>query len=175
VGDLATRWAIRAALLSAAFAVAVALIAPQRRRTILLLWTAGCVGLWVHILCAFHFQHQWSYQAAVEHTNRRSHEFAGFSWDGAILLNFATAVLWTIEVAAWSFGRIDGTGRVRFVLWGWWAFLAFMVVNGAIVFERGPTRWVSLAVAVALGGLCVWRRTNQIWSTTTNAVVASDN
>jgi hypothetical protein len=36
-------------------------------------------------------------------------------------------------------------------------FLLFIVVNGAIVFEAGVTRWAGILVVLALASLAVWR------------------
>src|SRR5205823_6059437 len=39
-------------------------------------------------------------------------------------------------------------------------FLLFIAVNGAIVFEAGPTRWAGIAACLALFGLAVRRGYN---------------
>ena len=45
--------------------------------------------------------------------------------------------------------------RPRAILFAVHGFMAFMAINGTIVFETGPTRWVALAVCAVLAIVAV--------------------
>ena len=42
-------------------------------------WTAGLLGLTVHVACAFHFLLHWSHAAALKHTAQRTAEVTGWA------------------------------------------------------------------------------------------------
>jgi len=103
-----------------------------------LIWTLGCAMTWVHIAVAFHLGHGWSHQAAWEHTRQ-----AGGYGDG-IFVNYAFAVVWLAD-ALWAWATLAPYGgRPRWLNWTVHGFLAFVVVNAAVVFG-GPEMRVQFA------------------------------
>src|SRR5262245_41403779 len=68
----------------------------SRRRA---LWTAACVLLWIHVGCAFQFDHQWSHAAAFAHTARQTAQVTGLDWGGGIYFNYLLMFLWAGDVA----------------------------------------------------------------------------
>lgn len=91
-------------------------------------WTMGCLFLWVHIAVAFHLGHGWSHEAAWEHTRQ-----VGGYGDG-IYVNYAFALVWLADVVrAWVSPNSYLT-RPRWLHWTIHGFLAFVVFNAAVVF-----------------------------------------
>src|SRR5262245_48127869 len=68
LGDALTRWSIRIALAFAGAALAARI--GRRVRIARLFWTAGCLFFLAHVVCAFHFVHSWSHDAAYAATAR---------------------------------------------------------------------------------------------------------
>jgi hypothetical protein len=181
---LLTKWTIRLALACYVAYLATASSARARswhkpRRAV---WTLGCAFFVVHVACAFHFFHHWSHTAAWQSTAERTHDFLGVAFGDGIYFSYLFGVLWLVDVA-WLWlsprarrpqlagslanpvpgsatcvpqrpGSLNGTPRWRLLVH---LFLFFVAVNGAIVFEAGPTRWAGIAVLVALGCLVVRR------------------
>jgi hypothetical protein len=91
-------------------------------------WRAGAVACAVHVAVAFHIKHEWSHAAAWEHTRATG----GFG-DG-IFVNYALVAVWLAD-AVWP----ARSG------WRWWlvrGFVAFVMVNAAVVFGSWHARWV---------------------------------
>jgi len=105
------------------------------------LWTAGWLLLLVHTAAAFQFVHDWSHVAAVESTARQTEEQLGISFGGGVWFNYATIVLWGMDVALWW--RRERSP----VLWlvAVQTYLALIVVSATVVF--GPTFWWGVAAA----------------------------
>jgi hypothetical protein len=123
------------------------------------------VLLLLHIAVAFHLGHGWSHEAAREHTRQ-----VGGYGDG-IFVNYAFALVWLADVVwAWASFR-SYVARPRWLNWAIHGFLAFVVVNAAVVFggERARFLFVVFFLASALG---VWlkRRREQAESDTTTDI-----
>jgi hypothetical protein len=91
-----------------------------------LAWRAGAVACAAHVCVAFHLGHGWSHERAWEHTR----EAGGFG-DG-IFVNYVLVVVWLADAI-----RPARSG------WRWWAvrgFVAFVMVNAAVVFGSWPAR-----------------------------------
>lgn len=158
-------------------------------RTVLAIWTLGCFLFTVHVACAFHFFHQWSHAIAWRFTAERTKQLLGVEFGDGIYFSYLFLVLWVLDVSwLWlSFclrtsvanGKPRGspaspatagaTAVPQVLNWQWetpgWrvlvhVFLLFIAVNGAIVFEAGPTRWAGIAACLALFGLGVRRGYN---------------
>ena len=124
-------------------------------------WTLGCLLSLLHIAVAFHLGHGWSHEAAWEHTRQ-----VGGYGDG-IFVNYAFALVWLADVVwVWA---LPGSylARPRRLNWTIHGFLAFVVVNAAVVFGSRESRawflyWflVSL-VATPFGRWYVRRRAAQ--------------
>src|SRR5262245_53802286 len=115
------------------------------------LWTAGSLAAALHVATAFQVRHGWSQASALEETARQTEELLGFRFGGGLYVNYAFLAVWLADAAWWwlrpaSFAarpaRLDAAVRL---------FLAFIFVNGTIVFGRGPVRLLGGAAVLALG------------------------
>jgi hypothetical protein len=111
-----------------------------------LLWTAGALLHLVHVAAAFHTQHGWSHAEAVAFTARVTADHIGWRWGGGIWFNHLFAALWLADAAAAWRAPADVDAR----RWRTAArcFLAFMVVQGGIVFAVAPGRWYGVALVM---------------------------
>ena len=151
-GEMLTRWTVRATLALYAATLALRLAAPARRREARALWTVGCLAFVAHVAAAFGFYHAWSHAHAYAETARQTRELFGINWGGGLYFNYAFTLAWAADAAYWWRAGIDRyERRPRWVDVSLHAFFAFMAINGAIVFARGPTRWVALAATAGLG------------------------
>jgi len=171
LGILLTKWTIRLALACYVAYVAIVLAgrgahAAKMARAI---WTTGCAWFVIHVACAFHFYHGWSHRAAWQHTADKTNELLGVPFGNGIYFSYLFLVLWVADAvwlwtlgsrpaaAGWSATSVPALARLR-AKTPWWRalvhiFLLFIAVNGAIVFETGPTRWVGLAACAVLAAL----------------------
>ncbi|MFM8471335.1 MAG: hypothetical protein ACKODH_15470 [Limisphaerales bacterium] len=126
-------------------------------RTFRCVWLAGALLLLVHLLAAFHFKHHWSHAAAYADTARQTREVAGLDWGGGVYFNYLLVGLWLADAAV----RLVAPELLhRFVRVALTGFYAFMWFNAAVVFVRGPMRWVGAAAFVLLAAFA-WRRSRQ--------------
>lgn len=120
-----------------------------------LAWTIGCVGLLVHVICAFHFYHAWSHSAAYRETARQTDEMFGLNWGGGLYVNYALMIGWVLDVSWWWLRGIDSyRGRPAPLLVAWHGFLIFIIFNATVVFKTGFVRWTGLCIC--LGLFLVW-------------------
>lgn len=152
-GELLTRWTIRLALICYVSVLAGNLFTTDHRRWDSLLrglWTAGCVIFLVHVACAFHFFYDWSFAIAWRETARRTEEVVGFAWGPGVWFNYLFTLMWVVDVLWWWRGLAAYRQRPWWIHAAFQGFFLFMAFNGAIIFEPGPTRWVGIAVCLAL-------------------------
>ena len=150
LGEALMRWTVRLALLAAACRFVVQVPSPWRRRG----WAVGWLLMVVHVALAFQVRHGWSHAAAAEHVARRTAADVGVASSGGLWLNYLFLLLWTADVCGWLPARSRP----------WWlGFWWFMALNAAVVFERGPTRWIGLAAAMACLGSWLSRRVSGGW------------
>lgn len=106
------------------------------------LWTAGCLLFIAHVACAFQFTHHWSHQHAWRHTADETKRMMGVAFGDGIYFSYVFLLLWAADVAClWL-----GIRRPRWLVISVYLFLFFIAMNGAIVFEAGPTRPVGIVV-----------------------------
>jgi hypothetical protein len=155
-GEWSIRWTVRLALGLYALALAARLLAKPHRAWLgpaRWAWSLGCALYLAHVICAFQFRHGWSHAAAYQETARRTEELFGLAWGGGLYLNYLFTVVWVGDVLWWWLARRSYETRPRWLETIVQAFLAFMALNGAIVFAAGPVRWVALAACAGLGVL----------------------
>jgi hypothetical protein len=152
-GELLTRLTIQLAL--AAYFVALAL--PKQSTFAKWLWTVGCMLTWLHIAAAMIYVHHGSHVQAVEQTARRTEALFGWRFGGGVYFNYVFAVLWTADAFWWWLAPQSYEHRPRWVAWTIHGYLLFIVINGAIVFASGPTRWLSLAALAIVAGILIRR------------------
>ena len=157
-GELVTRWTIRLAL--ALYVVALgSLLAgrPHLTRQARRAWTAGCVLLLLHVLAAFHFFHHWRHAEAYRDTARQTAELLGVEFGGGLWFNYAFAACWTLDALWWWSAGMDRYRlRSAWITWSVHLFMAFIALNATVVFETGPTCWLSLAAVIVL--VAIWLR-----------------
>jgi hypothetical protein len=191
-GVLLTKWTVRLALACYVAYLAMCLSPAGRRwpRTARMVWTLGCLLFDVHVACAFHFFHHWSHSVAWHHTAERTHELLGVAYGNGIYFSYFFLLLWIVDVVwLWlptnsqdtandepagsptALAKASATAMppdppqpLRTPMWRVMVhvFLLFVAINGAIVFEAGPTRIAGLAAVMALGCLAVGRRYNSL-------------
>ena len=156
VGSMLTVHTARAMALL--YAAGLALMLGGRWREGRVVWTLGCVMLWVHVAAAFHFVHGWSHVHALEQTADQTAAMAGVRSGAGVYLNYLVMLVWAADVAFW---RLAGSERYRrrslAITASLHGFLLFMMFNAAVVFVRGGTRYVGVAIAVLLVVLAVKR------------------
>ena len=156
IGELLTLWTVRLALVCYVAYVAQRLTAPKLARrsdsrfaAARAIWTLGCGLFLIHVACAFHYYHGWSHSAAWEKTASETDKLLGIRFGVGIYFSYAFMLLWLLDVAAmWLWPLADGALRLLVH-----AYLLFIAVNGAIVFEAGPIRWAGIAACLLLAGL----------------------
>ena len=156
LGTLLTIWTIRLSLAAYALWLGMWLLG-SRPSTARWLYTVACGLFLIHVACAFHFYHHWSHQAALDDTARQTEQMLGVPFGEGIYFSYLFLLLWVTDVARlWLWPR----HRLPWITAGLQLYLAFIALNGAIVFEGGVTRWVGIPAAIVLGSLAVWRFAN---------------
>ena len=166
------RWSVRIAMLLYVAALAGEIQATRKgereatiRRWQRICWTLGCLVFLVHVATAFHFQHGWSHRLATEHTAEVAEQVVGWAFGEGIYFSYAFTLLWSLDVAWMWLGPVSREQRARWMKVVLHVFMLTIVVNGAIIFATGPTRWVGLLVLGVLGIFWVStaRHRRQVW------------
>ncbi len=109
-----------------------------------LAWSASWLVYVVHVAVAFHFFHHWSHAHAVEHVRSSSGVGEG------LYVSYLFSLLWSLDVAwAWLAPSSHGR-RPAWIGVAIQTFMLFMVVNATIVFEKGVSRWLGVAIVELL-------------------------
>ncbi len=119
-------------------------------------WTLTGVFFVLHFLAAFHFRHHWSHQHAFDHTAQRTGQMLGWEFGYGLYFNYGFLVLWMMDLAWWWGSTASYLRRASWVRWSIHGYFLFVIINGAVVFVTGPTRWISLSVLCLVGIL--WGR-----------------
>jgi hypothetical protein len=126
-------------------------------------WTLGLVSFLVHLGMAFHFYHHWSHAHAFQHTAEVSRMGEG------IYISYLFTLIWAADVVWWWVQPEGFANRSRIIDRALHAFMLFIVFNGTVVYERGPIRWVGLAMFALLAAAWLQshnaRRTANRWAT----------
>jgi hypothetical protein len=144
-GDVVVRGSVWLAVVCYPAGPAGRLGAPRLLRAV---WTIGCLGFLVHVASAFHVHHGWSHAAALRETARQTAELTGRAVGAGLYVNYLFAVLWSLDAAWWWRNPASHRRRPGWVEVGLHVFLLFVVFNGAVVFARGPVRWLGVAVTL---------------------------
>jgi hypothetical protein len=159
-GELLTRVTIWIALCGYGIGAASLIVARKRPRLLKLArgaWTVGCLVYLAHVFCGFHYYHHWSHSAAYHETARQTAETVGLKFGAGLFVTYTFTVAWVSDVATWWARGLDSyLRRSRILLATWHAFMFFIVFNGTVVFESGPSRWLGLTLCLSLAGLW-WR------------------
>jgi len=158
-GEFVTKLSIWLAICAYAAGTALMLESrdhPRWRASARWTWTVGCVFFLTHVLCAFACFHQWSHAAAYRETARQTVALTGWSWGGGLYFNYLFALAWMADVLWWWLAPASFALRPRWLTGSWHGFLFFMVLNGAVIFVRGPMRWFGLLLCVLV--VVLWCR-----------------
>lgn len=139
-------WTIRLACIFYCLALAQII----RRRPARVYWTIGCAFYLAHVAAAFHYVYHWSHSVAVQETARQTQAIFGMNWGGGVWFNYAFTVIWSADAFWWLAAPKSRAARSAWLNTAIHSYLAWMFINGAIVFPTGPTRWVAAAAAVVL-------------------------
>lgn len=154
-GEFATRLTIHAALTLYAISLIVRITKRDVDRPSALVrwsWTLGFVAFAAHMICAFHFYHDWSHAAAYDATGRDTEELFGVNWGGGLYFNYAFSVVWLADVLRlWM--RRPQAAWARYALH---LFMFFIAFNATVVFESGIVRRVGIALTSVLVALWVF-------------------
>jgi hypothetical protein len=119
---------------------------PEGERWI---WFSGSLLYILHVIAAFHAFHGWSFDHAFEHTR-----INGGIGEG-IYVSFLFGALWLAD-AIWFFTPAYQRRPMALSV-AIHGFLAFIMFNGGVIFERGPIRVLSL-LGFAVLGVFLFRR-----------------
>lgn len=149
-GELLTRSTIWISIV--AYAIGCLVFAAGRSLTwVRVAWTIGCAALIAHFICAFQFYHSWSHESAYVETARQTAEVFAINWGGGLFINYAVALVWTVDVVWWWLGGLSSYRRRPWWLTlTWHAFLIFIIFNATVVFKNGPARWFGLVICLTL-------------------------
>ena len=121
------------------------------------LWSLGCIFLWAHALCAFHFHHHWSHADAVKLTAERTEAVIGVPYGQGIWASYFLLIIWLVDVVQlWRNHDGATSGAWRHFSFGVHAYAFFILFNGTVVFEDGIVRWAGIVGTLWLGRLA-WR------------------
>ena len=171
-GELLTRWTARIAMMLYALSLARRLNTGWRTpdKTAAALWAAGCGVYLAHFACAFGFYMRWSHAVAFQHTAVRSAEVVGWRFGGGIFFNYAFTAVWLVDAIWMIAGRASYARRPRSYDLLVHGYMAFMALNGVIVFGPSPTREIGAVVLVGL--VARWFRSRRQRSSSGNGSFA---
>lgn len=109
-------------------------------------WGFAWLQLANHVFAAFHWGHQWSHQAALEHTAQTAGVAEG------LYVNYVVLVIWLVDVVERLGFKAQ---RPAWMEWCWHGFLGFIFFNATITYANWQFRVLGLTVGTLL--LIVWR------------------
>ena len=146
MGHFLTATTIHISLIGYLLAV-VCWITGRRNTPYRILWTMGCLFLFVHAMCAFHFYLNWSNAEAIALTAQQTEEIVGVRFGNGIYFSYLLIAIWAADVALVWRDHISKGYEFHRSTWFSYvvhAYAFFILFNGTVVFESG---------AVQLGGL----------------------
>ncbi len=115
------------------------------------LWAWGALAAAFHVAVAMHAGHAWSHAGAVRHTQEASGVGAG------VWVNYAFVAVWLADAVWLAASEASYRRRPRWVAWGVHGFLAFVVVNAAVIFATDWRVGLMWAVTIPLVAAGTWR------------------
>lgn len=114
-------------------------------------WGLGAVMFWIHIAVAFHFAHRWSHANGIRHVE----ETSGFG--PGLFVSYFFTLLWAADAAWWALRPTAYAARPTWLGIAIHSFMAFIVLNGTVVFGHTPMREVSAGVFAVLAAVTAMR------------------
>ena len=118
---------------------------PARR-----LWTAGIALALIHAVVAFDVAYQWSHEAALIDTARRTAAVTGVAWGGGIFVNYLFLAIWVADGLWWWAAPVAYLRRPVALERARLALFVFMFLNGAILFAGNAARAVGIPAVVTV-------------------------
>ena len=119
-------------------------------------WTIGCGFFLAHMLCGFAY-HDWSHAKVYAYTAQETQRLIGWEFGAGIYFNYLFAVVWSCDVIRrWW---LEGYAWASPCGYAAQAYMAFIAINGTIIFKSGWIRGVAilaLAVFLLLAGRRYW-------------------
>lgn len=119
------------------------------------LWTIGWLLYACHVGLAFQFVHDWSHEAAWQHTAKETVRVTGVFRGEGIWANYVFTLIWALDVSRLAIAyfqrrptspRLDRASYIVFV---------FMLFNATVIFGPAHYRWLAIPALIAL--LMAWR------------------
>lgn len=154
VGTLLTHWTIRLALLCYVAYVTGHLWSQETShrfaKALRILWTIGCLFFCAHVFCAFAFYHHFSHQEAFDKTATETKAMLGYAFGEGIYFSYLFLVIWIADVIWQWLPR--SIARPLPAAWTLTihAYIFFIALNGALIFEGGVTRWFGIPLTALL-------------------------
>ena len=150
-------WTIRGALICMVLFFAMRILNPNLKGSTLELaksfWLVGSLLSLLHAIATMAFYHQFQHAAAYQDTAHQTEQAIGVAVGFGIWLNYLFVMAWLLD-ALWMNGFTNSYfARHRTFNWLIYGFLGFIAINGAIVFESGPVRWVGILAILFLVGM----------------------
>jgi len=108
-----------------------------------------------HVLLAFQVHYGWSHATALVHTATQTEALVGIRSGSGLYLNYLFGGVWMTELGWWHRSELGYRSRAGWIEHTVCGFFLFMIVNGAVVFVEGWSRWLGVAVTALL--LWAWR------------------
>src|SRR5687767_2113131 len=109
------------------------------------IWTLGIALAALHVVLAFHLVYLWNHDAAVAATTRQMIDRFGWSWRGAIYINYLFLAVWTADVCWWWVAPRSRAARAPWLETARRIGFVIMFFNGAVLFATGVGRLVGIA------------------------------
>jgi hypothetical protein len=115
-------------------------------------WTWAAVCYFAHVIAAFHFFYHWSHRAAYEQTRLTSGFGAG------LYFSYLFTAVWAADVGWWWLRPASYAARSKWIGRGLYAFMAFMIFNGTVVYAAGLIRLAGIFAFVAIAVFLITSR-----------------
>ena len=124
------------------------------------LWCVGCLFYVLHVGFAFAYIHDWSHQAALQHTADETERLIGLHRGDGLWVNYVFSIIWIADVIRISAACIRGRKTNQSLDFAVAALFAFIFFNATVVF--GPPVYRLMAVPVAVLATFVWYRSGRV-------------
>lgn len=110
------------------------------------IWTIGWIVFVVHVAVAFDVYHDWSHVDAVQRTRQQS----GFG--EGVFVSYLFTLVWACDVFWWWSRPASYANRSTSISLAVHLLMAFIAINGTVIFADGPVRWFGIAAMTVLIG-----------------------
>ncbi len=170
-GELATRISVWLALVLWLASEWLALN-PKKLRLRQWLFGLSAAVFLAHVILAFHVFYDWSQTTALADVRRQTRDVTGLEWSIGLWINYAFAVLWCAEASWLCLAPIRHAGRPRSMTWLMRGIFWFMAFNGAVVFVKGPQRWLGFMLCLSV--IAAWAAEWKLARAKSNIQAVSD-